>query len=101
MIHGVKFPPRGWGRFAPSSGDLSPIETLWADLRKQLAKREQDDLAAGVVLNTVQFRQRVSQILQSFSEPKGGKFNFFQKLLRGMPKRLAKCEANKYGPCGK
>ena len=34
--------------------------------------------------------------------PKSGEqFSPLQKLLRGMPRRLAKCKANRYGRCGK
>ena len=45
---------------------------------------------------------RVSQLLTSYSERKvGERFNYYQRLLRGMPARLAKCRANRFGPCGK
>ena len=81
---------------------LNPIETGWAALRKELAIREQKDLAEGNVISTAQFRQRVAQILKAWSVPaQGEQFNYFQKLLRGMPRRLARCKANKYGHCGK
>lgn len=52
--------------FPPNSGDLNPIETCWAELRKELAVREMDDLDAGRTLAVAQFRQRVSQILRYF-----------------------------------
>lgn len=41
-------------RFPPNSGDLNPIETVWAELRKDLAAREQEDLSAGRVLTLAQ-----------------------------------------------
>ena len=88
--------------FPPNSGDLNPIENVWAALRKELAVREQDDLGHGRALSTAQFRARVAQILKSFSEVREGKtHSFLQKLVRGMPKRLAKCAQHKYGRCGK
>ena len=31
-------------RFPPNSGNLNPIETVWAELRKDLAEREFEDL---------------------------------------------------------
>ena len=44
----------------------------------------------------------VSQILTSWSMRTGGeRLNFYERLLRGMPARLSKCRANKYGPCAK
>ena len=89
-------------RFPPNSGDLNPIETVWAELRKALAVREQEDLDAGRVLSVPQFKQRVAQILNVWSVPKtGDTHSFLQKLVRGMPKRLAKCQQNRYGRCGK
>jgi hypothetical protein len=33
--------------FPPNSGDLSPIETVWARLRRDLSVREMADLQAG------------------------------------------------------
>ena len=35
--------------FPPTSGDLNPIETVWAKLRKDFAVREFEDLKAGAV----------------------------------------------------
>ena len=88
--------------FPTNSGDLNPIETVWARLRKDLAAREQEDLTKGKRLTTAQFRARVAQLLQSWSVVKEGEVhNYYQKLIRGMPARLAKCKANKYGSCGK
>ena len=88
--------------FPPNSGDLNPIENVWAWLRHDLSKREMADCAQGRVLTSAQFRQRASQILQSFAvaPPSGGKSRL-EKLIDGMPKRMARCKANKYGKCGK
>jgi hypothetical protein len=89
-------------RFPPCSGDLNPIETVWAWLRKDLAKREQADLSDKRDLAPQQFKQRCSQLLNSYSVPKDGEqYSRLQKLIRGMPKRLRKCKANSYGRCGK
>ena len=89
-------------RFPPNSGDLNPIETVWAQLRKDLAAREQEDLSAGRVLTLAQFKQRAAHILNSYAVPKDGQeFSYLSKLVRGMPKRMAKCKAKKYGRCGK
>ena len=89
-------------RFPPNSGDLNPIETVWARLRRDLGAREREDLKAGRILSAQLFRQRVSQILMSKCLRSGGeRLNFDERLLRGMPARLSKCRANKYGPCGK
>ena len=89
-------------RFPPNSGDLNPIETVWARLRRDLGEREREDLKAGRVLSVKLFKQRASQILTSYSVRSGGdRLNFYERLLRGMPARLSKCRANKYGPCGK
>ena len=89
-------------RFPPNSGDLNPIETVWARLRKDLATREFEDLQAGKLLSVSQYRQRVAQILNSYSVTKlGQKHCYYQKLIRGMPARLQQCKQNRYGPCGK
>ena len=89
-------------RFPPNSGDLNPIETVWAWLRRDLAKREQDDLEAGRHLTEQMFRQRCAQILNSYSAAKPGQpHSPLQQLIRGMPKRLANSKANNYGRCGK
>ena len=42
-------------RFPPNSGDLNPIETVWARLRKDLALREQQDMAQGKIITVAQF----------------------------------------------
>ena len=53
-------------------------------------------------ITTPQFKQRAAQILNSYGVAAPGQtHSFLQKLVRGMPKRLAKCKANKYGRCGK
>ena len=89
-------------RFPPNSGDLNPIETVWARLRKDLAAREQEDLRQGKVLTPVQFKLRAAQILQSYSIFKPvEKKNYYQKLARGMTKRLQACRLNAFGRCGK
>lgn len=92
-------------RFPPGSGDLNPIENVWARLRKDLAEREFEDLKNDKVITTLQFKQRVSQLLTSYGCVRPGtkysKHSYLEMLLRGMPKRLMKCKRNKYGPCGK
>ena len=89
-------------RFPPNSGDLNPIETVWARLWQDLSLREMQDLQAGKVLYVAQFRQRAAQILTSYGEVRRQEnHSYLQKLVRGMPKRLAACKANAYGPCGK
>ena len=53
-------------------------------------------------LDVTQFRQRVSQILHSYEEVRPGqKYSRLEKLVRGMPARLAKARRNNYGRCGK
>ena len=82
--HGLKLQ-----RSPPNSGDLNPIETVWAWLRRDLAKREQSDYAARREISISQFKQRAAQLLQSYGEKKTGeKHSPLEKLVRGMPKRL-------------
>ena len=89
-------------RFPPNSGDLNPAETVWAWLRKDLAVREQEDLSARRTLTAATFKKRVAQILNSCGVPKEGEtLSSLQKLVRGMPKRLAMCQKNQFGRCGK
>ncbi len=89
-------------RFPPNSGDLNPIENVWAWLRRDLAIREQEDLKSKRLLNAQQFRQRCANILNSYGVPtESGAESRLQQLIRGMPKRLRKCRANSYGRCGK
>ena len=89
-------------RFPPNSGDLNPIETVWARLRYDLGQRELSDLREGRFLTAPQFRQRAAQILQSYGvAEQGERWSYLQRLLRGMPARLARCRANRFGPCGK
>ena len=89
-------------RFPPNSGDLNPIETVWAWLRRDLAKREFEDLKARRTLSEPMFKQRCAQILNSYSVPREGHmYSPLQKLIRGMAKRLARCRPNNYGRCGK
>ena len=89
-------------RFPPNSGDLNPIETLWAKLRRDLAKKEQDDFARGRVLSVSEFRARVGQLTRAYGMPAAGHtYSYIQKLVRGMPGRLLKCRNKHYGRCGK
>ena len=72
-----------------------------ARLRFDLARRERDDLKARRTLTNQQFKQRVSHLLLLYSIPREGeRWNYYQRLLRSMPARLAKCRANRFGPCG-
>ena len=88
--------------FPPNSGDLNPIETVWALLRRDLARREHADFAANRTLNAKQFRQRVAHILQGYETVRPGqRWSMLSKLVRGMPKRLQTSKAKKYGRCGK
>ena len=88
--------------FPPNSGDLNPIETVWVWLRAELARREMSDLDTGKTISVQQFRQRASQILQSFEVPRPGeRVSRLERLIAGMPKRLAQCKANRYGKCCK
>ena len=90
-------------RFPPGSGDLNPIETVWAWLRKRLAEREQADLKADKpALTKAQFRARAAQILHSFTLPEAGQTRSrLEKLVRGMPKRMQRLKANNFGRTGK
>ena len=90
-------------RFPPNSGDLNRVETVWAWLRNDLAQREQQDLRNGRYLSAQQFGQRCAQILRTYvqDDGKGDGLCRLQRLARGMPKRLRKCNANSYGRCGK
>ena len=88
--------------FPPNSGDLNPIETVWARLRKDLAVREMQDLQDGVEITDAQYRQRAAQLLTSYSRAaENGGQSFLDKLVAGMPRRLQQCKANGYGRCGK
>ena len=89
-------------RFPPGSGDLNPVENVWAQLRKDLAEREFEDLKNDKVITTVQFKQRASQLLTSYGYAKPGKkYSYLENLIRGMPKRLQRCKDKKYHNCGK
>jgi len=89
-------------RFPPNSGDFNPIENVWAQLRKDLAEREFEDLKHDKIITTQQFRQRVARILHSYSlKGPGQDYSYLQRLVRGMPARLLRCKKNKYGPCEK
>ena len=128
--------------FPPNSGDINPIETVWARLRKDLAIQEFEDLKNDKVITVASFRKRVAQLLRSYSTPgapfffhfhpysfcvysfrsglyrhiysysysqfvlecsqgPGEQYSYLERLVRGIPKRLAKCKKNNYGPCGK
>ena len=88
--------------FPPASPDFNPIETVWSWLRKDLAKREFEDLKHDTIITTQQFRQRVSQILNSYGlKGPGEQYSSLEKLVRGIPARLMKSKKNKYGPSGK
>ena len=77
--------------FPPNSGDLNPIETVWAWLRKDLARLELEDLSQGRDLSVAQFRQRAANVLASYFEAKPGEvWSPLQKLRRGMPARWAR-----------
>jgi len=89
-------------RFPPNSGDLNPIETVWAWLRRDLAIKEQADYAGGKFITVQQFRQRAAQFLKGYGVKKpGSDHSRLEKLVRGMPKRLQKCKERRYGRCGK
>ena len=88
--------------FPTNSADLNPIENVWSKLQRDLAKREQEDLAQGRHLTVAQFRQRAGQILQTYAEVQPGESqSYLAKLVAGMPARLQKCKSNRYGRCGK
>ena len=89
-------------RFPPNSGDLNPIETVWAKLRRDLAKYEQEDFARERVLSVQQFRQRAAWLLQTYGEAQNGcRRSFLDNLISGMPARLRRCRELRYGRCGK
>ena len=56
--------------FPSNSGDLNPIETVWAWLRKDLAKREMADLSVNRTLSVSEFLRRAAQILHSYEIPR-------------------------------
>ena len=58
--------------FLPNSGDFNPIETVWAELRKDLAVREFENLKTGKIISVTAFKQRVAQLLTSYSIPGPG-----------------------------
>ena len=61
-----------------------------------------DDIVAHRFLTAQQFKKRCAQILDTYSAIKAGKSHSpIQLLIRGMPKRLRRCKANRYGRCGK
>ena len=52
--------------FPPNSGDLNPIETVWARLRKDLAELEFEDLKNDKIITVASFRKRVAHLLRSY-----------------------------------
>ena len=96
-VHGLQIQ-----RFPPNSGDLNPIETVWAWLRRDLAKREQSDYMADKEISLKQFKQRAAHLLQGCGEKKPGEVHSrLEKFVRGMPRRLRQCKEHNYGRCGK
>jgi hypothetical protein len=59
-------------RFPPCSGDLNPIKTVSARLRRDLSIREMEDLRVGKHVTAAQYRQRVAQLLNSYAVPAPG-----------------------------
>ena len=71
-------------------------------MRKELAKKEMADIDEGRSLNASELRRRAAQILHSFEVPKQReRLSRLQKLIEGMPQRMADCRANQYGRCKK
>ena len=88
--------------FPPNSGDLNPIETVWAWLRTELARREMSDLDMGKTISAQQFRQRASQILHSYAVADADTgTSYLQRLVAGMPRRPKRMWDNDWGSCGK
>ena len=73
--HGLKLV-----RFPPRSGDLNPIENVWARLRRDLSIREMEDLRVGKHSTAARCRRRVAQLLNSYAAPvQGQQLSFLQK----------------------
>ena len=91
----------GIWRMGGSEAFSSPM--TWKPLSLFLSLRAmRADLKEGRTLSVTLFKQRVSQIMSSYSAvSQGDHLNFYPRLLRGMPARHATCRANKYGLCGK
>ena len=69
---------------------------------RDLAVQEMEDLQAGRFVGTCQYKRRASLILMSYGIPQAGEsISYLSRLVRGMPRRLTKCKANRYGPCDK
>jgi hypothetical protein len=80
-------------RFPPNNGDFNPIENVWGRLRRDFALREFEDLKHDKVITTHQLKQRVAQLLHSYSlKGPGEEYSYLEKLVRGMPARLLKCK---------
>ena len=89
-------------RLMPNNGDFNPIETVWAQLRKDFAKRKFEDFKHDTNIIAQHFKQRLAQILHSYDlESSGEEHSYLGKQVQGIPARLSKCRKNKYGPCGK
>ena len=91
-------------KFPTNSGDLNPIENVWARLRLDLAKLERKEFSMKPrhYLTPPEFKSRGSSLLRSFGVvQRGQQYSYLQKLVRGMPRRLAKCRRNLFGRCGK
>ena len=88
--------------FVMHPASLNRFETVWVWLRAELARMEMAKLDTGKTISVQQFRQRASQILQSFEAPRPGeRASRLERLIAGMPKRLTRCKANRYGKCCK
>ena len=75
-----------------------------AHRQRDLAKLVQEDFSQKPrrLLTESQFKARVAYLLNACSQMKDGQdYSSVEKLVRGMPKRLAKCKNNLYGRCGK
>ena len=66
--------------FPVNSGDLNPIETVWARLRKDMAELEFEDLKNDKIISVASFKKRVAQLLRSYSMP-GFLFSFAKLIL--------------------
>ena len=83
------------------SGPKNQKQLSILSVRKHLAVREFEDLKLDRIITVQQFKQRVAQILHSYSlKGPGEEYPYLEKLVRGMPKRLERCRKNKFGPCG-
>ena len=80
------------------------FDNTWASASASGAQQDAHapDATSNKVLTKAQFRQRAAQILKSYEEKAPGQsWSRLQKLVRGMPARLARSKARRYGRCGK